>query len=151
MLVGSVLGGAVRSEDVVTVPGPNQHPSNHLPGAPLATEPGEGRGSSAEAREDEDKPSPSASRTAEKPREEASTPPPADTVRESGQVAGTPSETQGTGQQPPTEEQPAPPPSSGTTGPTSTGGSGSGGPTGGSDPGGDTGSNGGGVIGGLLG
>ncbi|MEU0088141.1 DoxX family protein [Streptomyces sp. NPDC006274] len=150
MLVGSVLGGAVRSEDVVTVPGPNQHPTNHLPGAPLTTEPGEKRSSSAAAGE-EDKPSPSASRTAEKPREEASTPPPADTVRESGQVAGTPSETQGTGQQPPAEEQPAPPPSSGTTGPTSTGGSSSGGPSGGSDPGGDTGSNGGGVIGGLLG
>jgi uncharacterized membrane protein YphA (DoxX/SURF4 family) len=151
MLVGSVLGGAVRSEDMVTVPGPNQHPTNHLPGAPLPNEPGGDRSPSA-ARED--KPSPSASRTAEKPREEASTPPP-DTARESGRVAGTPSETQGTGQQPPTEAQPAPPPSSGTTGPTSTGGSSSGGPTGGStggsDPGGDTGSDGGGVIGGLLG
>nr|WP_245180377.1 DoxX family protein [Streptomyces montanisoli] len=35
MLVGSVLGGAVRSSGVVTVPGPNHAPVNQLPGEPL--------------------------------------------------------------------------------------------------------------------
>ncbi|UYQ62941.1 DoxX family protein [Streptomyces peucetius] len=150
MLVGSVLGGAVRSDDMVTVPGPNQHPTNHLPGAPLPGEPGAQRSSSATR---EDKPTPSASHTAEKPEEEASTPP-AESVQETGTVAGTPSETQGSGQQPPTDSQPTPPPSSGTTGPTSTGGSSSGGWTGDDSTGGSgdgDASSGGGVIGGLLG
>ncbi|MFF3289372.1 DoxX family protein [Streptomyces sp. NPDC003023] len=146
MLVGSMLGGAVRSNDLVTVPGPNQNPTNHLPGAPLPQETGE-RSSGAR----EDKPSPSASRTSEEPTEEASTPA-QETVRETGQVDGTPSETQGTGQ-PPSGSQPAPPPASGTTGPTSTGGSSSGGTSGGDSGGSDGsgGSEGGGVIGGLLG
>ncbi|MEU7554913.1 DoxX family protein [Streptomyces sp. NPDC044571] len=35
MLIGSVLGGAVRSTTVVTVPGPGRAPSNYLPGSPL--------------------------------------------------------------------------------------------------------------------
>ncbi|GAA3729569.1 DoxX family protein [Streptomyces tremellae] len=35
LLVGSVLGGAVRSSGVVTVPGPNHDPVNQLPGEPL--------------------------------------------------------------------------------------------------------------------
>ncbi|MFK4690705.1 DoxX family protein [Streptomyces pristinaespiralis] len=152
MLVGSVLGGAVRSNDMVTVPGPNQNPTNYLPGAPLPEESASGSGS---PRPRKDKPSPSASRPTEKPKEAASTPP-QESVRESGQVAGTPSETQGSGGQSPSGSRPAPPPSSGTTGPTSTGGSSSGGTTGGgSGDGSDGGSGGsdggGGVIGGLLG
>ncbi|WP_425424540.1 DoxX family protein, partial [Streptomyces katrae] len=32
LLIGSLLGGAVRSSTVVTVPGPGQAPSNYLPG-----------------------------------------------------------------------------------------------------------------------
>ncbi|MFF9195016.1 DoxX family membrane protein [Streptomyces sp. NPDC014779] len=40
LLVGSMLGGAVRSSTVVTVPGPNEDPVNHLPGEPLPAEPG---------------------------------------------------------------------------------------------------------------
>ncbi|MFG2111112.1 DoxX family protein [Streptomyces sp. NPDC048718] len=40
LLVGSVLGGAVRSTEMVTVPGPNDDPVNHLPGRPLPHEPG---------------------------------------------------------------------------------------------------------------
>ncbi|MGP3687633.1 DoxX family protein [Streptomyces sp. IBSNAI002] len=39
LLVGSLLGGAVRSTTVVTVPGPGQAPSNYLPGRPLPQEP----------------------------------------------------------------------------------------------------------------
>ncbi|CAM5650288.1 DoxX OS=Streptomyces lavendulae subsp. lavendulae OX=58340 GN=SLAV_17655 PE=4 SV=1 [Streptomyces lavendulae subsp. lavendulae] len=39
LLIGSVLGGAVRSSTVVTVPGPGQAPSNYLPGSPLPQPP----------------------------------------------------------------------------------------------------------------
>jgi uncharacterized membrane protein YphA (DoxX/SURF4 family) len=39
LLVGSLLGGAVRSTTVVTVPGPGQAPSNYLPGTPLPQTP----------------------------------------------------------------------------------------------------------------
>ncbi|MFE2286759.1 DoxX family membrane protein [Streptomyces sp. NPDC059443] len=39
LLVGSLLGGAVRSTTVVTVPGPGQAPSNYLPGRPLPRSP----------------------------------------------------------------------------------------------------------------
>ncbi|MEU6312389.1 DoxX family protein [Streptomyces sp. NPDC047014] len=39
LLVGSLLGGAVRSTTVVTVPGPGEAPSNYLPGRPLPKEP----------------------------------------------------------------------------------------------------------------
>ncbi|KOU18459.1 DoxX family protein [Streptomyces sp. WM6368] len=39
LLVGSLLGGAVRSSTVVTVPGPGEAPSNYLPGRPLPQEP----------------------------------------------------------------------------------------------------------------
>jgi uncharacterized membrane protein YphA (DoxX/SURF4 family) len=37
LLVGSLLGGAVRSTTVVTVPGPGQAPSNYLPGSPRSS------------------------------------------------------------------------------------------------------------------
>ncbi|MFB7467613.1 DoxX family membrane protein [Streptomyces sp. NPDC056224] len=39
LLIGSLLGGAVRSTTVVTVPGPGQAPSNYLPGRPLPQAP----------------------------------------------------------------------------------------------------------------
>ncbi|MGW0392290.1 DoxX family membrane protein [Streptomyces sp. NPDC003042] len=39
LLVGSLLGGAVRSTTVVTVPGPGEAPSNYLPGSPLPQAP----------------------------------------------------------------------------------------------------------------
>ncbi|WP_369378104.1 DoxX family protein [Streptomyces sp. cg36] len=39
LLIGSLLGGAVRSTEMVTVPGPNTDPTNYLPGTPLAPEP----------------------------------------------------------------------------------------------------------------
>ncbi|MCY0934802.1 DoxX family membrane protein [Streptomyces sp. H34-S4] len=39
LLIGSLLGGAVRSTTVVTVPGPGEAPSNYLPGRPLPSTP----------------------------------------------------------------------------------------------------------------
>ncbi|MDN3296207.1 DoxX family protein [Streptomyces ficellus] len=157
LLVGSVLGGAVRSSEVVTVPGPNDDPTNHLPGRPLPQEPGE-RSPSAE--ETSKRPEPSAS-TSSGPAEEESSP--EETVRETGRIEEEerPTTSQGTGQQPPEQSEPVPPPST-SAGPSSTGGSGgSGGSTsgGGGDDGGSGGSEDGGSssggnnnpIGGLLG
>ncbi|MFF8271932.1 DoxX family membrane protein [Streptomyces sp. NPDC016562] len=39
LLIGSLLGGAVRSTTVVTVPGPGEAPTNYLPGRPLPQTP----------------------------------------------------------------------------------------------------------------
>ncbi len=41
MLVGALLGGAVRDADRVVVPGPGEAPRNELPGSPLPQESGE--------------------------------------------------------------------------------------------------------------
>ena len=43
LLIGSLLGGAVRDADRVIVPGPGEAPRNELPGSPLPKEPGERR------------------------------------------------------------------------------------------------------------
>src|SRR4051794_33102175 len=40
LLVGSLLGGAVRDAGRVTVPGPGEAPRNELPGSPLPQQPG---------------------------------------------------------------------------------------------------------------
>ncbi|MFE7751650.1 DoxX family membrane protein [Streptomyces sp. NPDC057428] len=160
LLVGSMLGGAVRSSEVVTVPGPDSYPTNQLPGSPL---PGESKAkkrkpsSTPEGRRPETSPS-SAPGT---PSAKESTPG-SESSRESGPTAGAstgqPSQTQGTGQAPPQEPEPQEPPS-GDPGPSSSGSSSSGGATGGSDGGGSDGGSGGGSsggagqnpIGGLLG
>ncbi|MBT2387262.1 DoxX family protein, partial [Streptomyces sp. ISL-11] len=42
LLVGSTLGGAVRSSQVVRVPGPADPPANNLPGSPFPQSPGSG-------------------------------------------------------------------------------------------------------------
>lgn len=165
LLIGSMLGGAVRSSGVVTVPGPNGVPTNQLPGSPL---PGESRdGKPASSSPAGQRPSPSRSTTPRTPSAKASTPA-TDTVRESGQAAagaGQPSQTQGTGQQPPRQTTPQQPPSTTSSGPSSAGptGTGGGSSTGGSEPdAGSTGGTGGGTgdgsggggrnpIGGLLG
>lgn len=154
LLVGSVLGGAVRSSEVVTVPGPNGDPTNQLPGSPL---PQESRGGRASHTPEGRRPSPTRSGAATTPSTAPSTPA-AGTVRESGQAAGAgqPSQTQGTGtgQQPPRQTAPQQPPSS-SSGPSSSGTTGTGGgSTGGSDSGDATGGTSGGgqnPIGGLLG
>ncbi|MGW1692144.1 DoxX family membrane protein [Streptomyces sp. NPDC002399] len=154
LLVGSMLGGAVRSSGVVTVPGPNGNPTNQLPGSPL---PEESQGRRASHTPDGKRPSPSRSSASTTPSAKASTPA-VDSVRESGQAAGAgqPSQTRGTVQQPPQQTAPQPPPS-GSSGPSSSGSTGAGGSstTGGSDGGGGStgGTSGGGQnpIGGLLG
>ncbi|MGW2115252.1 DoxX family membrane protein [Streptomyces zhihengii] len=157
MLIGSMLGGAVRSTEMVTVPGPGQDPANHLPGAPLPQESGAERSPAAR----KNTPTPSATRSST-PESKASTPA-QDAPRETQGSGGAPGRSQGTGGQPSTGSQPAPPPpsdsgpasSSGTGGGTTGGSPGTGGSggtgtgSGGGDGGG--GSEGGKVIGGLLG
>ncbi|MFE7358418.1 DoxX family membrane protein [Streptomyces sp. NPDC057543] len=162
LLVGSMLGGAVRSSEVVTVPGPNGNPTNQLPGSPLPQESRSGRASHTPAGQ---RPAPSRSGAATSPSDKESTPA-AGSVRESGQAgagAGQPSQTQGAVQQPLRQTTPQQPPSSssGSSGPSSSGSTGTGGGStggGGTDNGGSTGGTSGGTsgggqnpIGGLLG
>ncbi|MEU4734257.1 DoxX family protein [Streptomyces fradiae] len=162
LLVGSVLGGAVRSSDLITVPGPNADPTNHLPGRPLPEEPAqrESESASAEAPEPSESASPSESAapsespTAGQQAEE-------EPVYESGRVEQeAPTATRGAGEVP-QEPRPEPPPVA-SAGPTSSGGSGGGGGddgfgSGGTDDGTSGGSSGGGTggnrnpLGGLLG
>ncbi|WP_393059572.1 DoxX family membrane protein [Streptomyces sp. LN549] len=159
LLIGSVLGGAVRSTEVVTVPGPNGVPTNQLPGSPL---PDKSRSGKASHTPTGQSPTPSRSTAPRTPSAQPSTPT-ADSVRESGQAAGAgqPSQTQGTGRSTPQQTAPQQPPAGSSSGPSSsgpTGGSATGGSTtGGTDPGtgstgGTTGGGGGrNPIGGLLG
>ncbi|MGW6601599.1 DoxX family protein [Streptomyces sp. NPDC055036] len=175
LLVGSILGGAVRSTEMVTVPGPNVDPVNQLPGVPLPQRRGGGT-SSASGSPDSGgakggaSSEPSASRSGS-PTAPQTAPGSDGQVRESGgattgtgRIQQPPSQTQGTVQQAPRTAEQAPPPSS-SQGPASTGGTGgdgSGGGGGGSGSGssGDGGSGTGGSssgggnrnpIGGLLG
>ncbi|MFE2294208.1 DoxX family membrane protein [Streptomyces sp. NPDC059452] len=171
LLIGSVLGGAVRSTEVVTVPGRNDYPTNRLPGMPL---PQESTGESQASRtpqEQERRPEPTSSGEATTPVTGQVTP---GATRDSGggQSAGAgtqPSETQGTGQAPPqqtTPQQQQPPPAATSAGPTSSGSTGGDGSTGGGSepeapptsgggegtpPGGSTGGGARNPIGGLLG
>ncbi|MGW1500778.1 DoxX family protein [Streptomyces mirabilis] len=160
LLIGSLLGGAVRDADRVVVPGPGEAPRNELPGSPLPEEPGTPQhktttpSASAKAPTHGSSSSPSGAATT-----------PGATVRETGgTVTSGPSQTQGTGQAPPQQSSPvhqAPSTSAGPTssgGSSSTGGSGSGG---GTSSGGSSGGGGGGgggtsggsdkLVGGLLG
>ncbi|WP_406496198.1 DoxX family membrane protein [Streptomyces sp. NBC_00846] len=154
LLVGSMLGGAVRSSEVVTVPGPNGNPTNQLPGSPLPQESRSDRASHAPAGQ---RPAPSRSGAAGSPSAKEVTPA-AGSVRESGQAgagAGQPSQTQGTVQQPPQHTTPQQPPSSSSSGPSSSGSTGTGGgSTGGGGPdngGGSSGGSSGGTSGGSSG
>ncbi|MFG3007690.1 DoxX family membrane protein [Streptomyces calvus] len=143
MLVGSLLGGAVRDADRVVVPGPGEGPRNELPGSPLPEESGEnGReqrdpsASTSPTQGASGSPSPSAGTT--------STP---GATQGAGAVTGAPSQTQGsTGQSPPQQSSPGGQAPSTTSGPTTGGGaSGSGTPS-------EDGSSGEpGLVGGLLG
>ncbi len=145
LLVGAVLGGAVRDADRIVVPGPGEAPRNELPGSPL---PGE----SSKRREDSPSASnaPTAGATSARPSQEATTPG-ATRSTEGAVNGGQPSETQGaSGQVPPQQSSPvdqAPSTSGGSTGSGSSSGSPSGGassgsPSGGGEPG---------LVGGLLG
>ncbi|MFC8434520.1 DoxX family protein [Streptomyces sp. NPDC057253] len=143
LLIGSVLGGAVRDADRVIVPGPGEAPRNELPGSPLPQD-------SAKAR----KKSPSAST---RPSHGATSDPSTGTsaapgaTRDTGTgTGGSPSQTQGTtGRTAPQQSSPAQQAPSTTSGPTG-GTSSSGGSTGGSGTGGSS-SGQPGLVGGLLG
>ncbi|MFJ4834810.1 DoxX family membrane protein [Streptomyces sp. NPDC088747] len=153
LLVGSLLGGAVRDADRIVVPGPGEAPRNELPGSALPSAPGKRS----------DRPSPSASAeptrgTASAPPEAAATTPGAARDTGTGTVTSGPSQTQGsTGQAPPQQSSPVDQVPTTSAGPTSTGGGtssggstgGSGSTGGGSDSGGSTGQP--GLVGGLLG
>jgi uncharacterized membrane protein YphA (DoxX/SURF4 family) len=150
LLVGSLLGGAVRDADRVVVPGPGEAPRNELPGSPLPEAPGKRQ----------DKRTPSASTSPTQGATAGSASPSAGTTtrpgatRDTGTVTGgSPSQTQGSaGQAPPQQSSPAGQAPSTTSGPTSggtaTGGSGS---TGGSGDGGSSSTGRPGLVGGLLG
>ncbi|MFD3519286.1 DoxX family membrane protein [Streptomyces sp. NPDC058653] len=156
LLIGSILGGAVRSTDMVTVPGPN-NPVNQLPGSPLPQKSGKSSASGSptgEAPKKDSSAAPTAGQTSG-PEAERSAPGEEQPAGQTGRTGtgGQPSQSQGTGQAPPQTSQQAPPPSS-SQGPATSGGStggGSGGGTtggGGGDGGGTTGGGGGSSTGG---
>ncbi|MFC8074517.1 DoxX family membrane protein [Streptomyces sp. NPDC057307] len=155
LLIGSMLGGAVRSTEMVTVPGPN-NPVNQLPGSPLPQKPGKSSASgtpTGEARQNGGSTAPTAGQTSGPAAERAK--PGQDPARKPGGTGtgGRPSQSQGTGQAPPQTSEQAPPPSS-SQGPATSGGSTGGGggqgggTTGGGDGGGTTGGGGGSSTGG---
>jgi uncharacterized membrane protein YphA (DoxX/SURF4 family) len=150
LLVGSLLGGAVRDADRVVVPGPGEAPRNELPGSPLPGEPGKRQ----EKRTPSASSSPTQGATAGSASPSAGTTTRPGATRDTGTVTGgSPSQTQGTaGQAPPQQSTPENQAPSTTTGPTSggtaTGGSGS---TGGSGNGGSSSTGRPGLVGGLLG
>ncbi|MGW4908590.1 DoxX family protein [Streptomyces sp. NPDC004270] len=147
LLVGSLLGGAVRDSSRVVVPGPGEAPRNNLPGSPLPGETAKHRKQTPSAST-----APSSGATASP--SQAATTPGADRTT-SGATTTTPSQTQGTtGQAPPQHTAPAPTTAGPTSGGTATGGTSSTGGTGsgtGSTGGGSTSSGQPGLVGGLLG
>ncbi|MFJ9080054.1 DoxX family membrane protein [Streptomyces sp. NPDC102278] len=140
LLIGSLLGGAVRSTAVVTVPGPGRAPSNYLPGTPLPQTPTKQQPAPRQSapKQPVKKASPSAGASA--PTSKSSRGSAGSAARESaGTGAQSPSATRGSGSQSsprssaPRQSSPqkAPSSSSGTGGTGSaTGGSGSGGGSG---------------------
>lgn len=153
LLIGSMLGSAVRDADRVTVPGPGEAPRNELPGSPLPEEPGkqQQRQRQSQSPTASGAPTQGSSASPTQGAGAATTPGAArETATEgAGAAQGQPSQTQGTGQAPPQQSTPQQPPSSTTAGPTSSGGSGGGAPEGDSS-GGSTGGN-DRLVGGLLG
>ena len=161
LLVGSLLGGAVRDANRVVVPGPGEVPRNELPGSPMPETPGDRQ----------HRASPSASRppatrgTTSSPSGEGVTRGTAGVTGAPGATGGTgragttgsgtggrPSQTQGTvGQAPRRHATPAPQAPSAGGGPSSSGGSGTSTPTGGAGGSGSGGSGGSDLVGGLLG
>ncbi|MDX3415594.1 DoxX family membrane protein [Streptomyces sp. MD20-1-1] len=151
MLVGALLGGAVRDADRVVVPGPGEAPRNNLPGSPLPEE-------SGERHEEGGKGAPSASNSPTQGATSGSASPSAGTsstpgaTQGAGAVTGAPSQTQGSTGQAPQQSSPEGQAPSTTAGPTSGGGDGSGGSGGGTPSGDDGGSSDRpGLVGGLLG
>lgn len=133
LLVGAMLGGAVRDADRVVVPGPGEAPRNSVPGLPLPSESGRVSGTPDASTTPEQTPS---GGTSADPSETTSGP--EGTEQRQTEDAGTtaPAETQGPGQAPPRQNAPQPPPqtSAGPGGDDSSGG-GSGEPGGAPAPG----------------
>ncbi|MFC8440553.1 DoxX family membrane protein [Streptomyces griseoincarnatus] len=151
MLVGALLGGAVRDADRVVVPGPGEAPRNNLPGSPLPEESGE-RTEKGEKRAPSASDAPTQGATSGSAGPSAGTSSTPGATQGAGAVTGAPTQTQGsTGQAPPQQSSPEGQAPSTTAGPTSGGGEGSGG-SGGGTPGDDGGSSDRpGLVGGLLG
>lgn len=149
LLVGSLLGGAVRDADRVVVPGPGEPPRNELPGSPLPQEPAERRADTSPSATTS---SPTQGATSAAPTAGAETTPGA---TQGATTGGAPSQTQGTaGQAPPQQSSPVQQAPSTTAGPTSSGGTASGGGTGapaGGGSNGETSTGRPGLVGGLLG
>ncbi|MFJ6742886.1 DoxX family membrane protein [Streptomyces sp. NPDC091279] len=151
LLLGSLLGGAVRDADRVIVPGPGETPRNQLPGSPLPQEPGTRnpqRTPSAPS-----SPTQGATSAGSTPSGAAATP---DATHSTSTGGGQqPSQSAGatSGQAPPQQSAPAgggaPSTSSGPTSGGTTGGTGS--TTGGDSTGGSASSGEPGLVGGLLG
>lgn len=148
LLVGSLLGGAVRDSSRVVVPGPGEAPRNNLPGSPLPQDTGSRHKTTPPASS-----SPTGGATAgASPSGAASTP---GATKAAGGTTAAPSQTQGTmGRTPPRQSSPTGGAPSTTAGPTSTGGT----STGNSSSGGGASGSGGnasggqeGLVGGLLG
>ncbi|MFI2203681.1 DoxX family membrane protein [Streptomyces sp. NPDC020192] len=146
LLIGSLLGGAVRDSSRVVVPGPGEAPRNNLPGSPLPQEPGTRHRTTPSAST-----GPTGGATAGASPSGAATTPGA--ARSAGGTTTTPSETQGTtGQIPRHHSSPTGGIPSTTAGPTSTGGASTGGSSpSGSSSGGASSSGQPGLVGGLLG
>ncbi|MFD0270193.1 DoxX family membrane protein [Streptomyces sp. NPDC127106] len=92
LLIGSLLGGAVRSSTVVTVPGPGQAPSNYLPGSPLPVPPPK------QQRQQQPSQQPSSQQPSQPAEPAASATP---STKPSTRTGSTARETTGTGSQPP--------------------------------------------------
>ncbi|MFJ2774123.1 DoxX family membrane protein [Streptomyces sp. NPDC087300] len=155
LLIGSLLGGAVRDADRVTVPGPGEAPRNEQNGSPLPSDPAKKqRRQSGTPSQSTGSPTQGSSAS---PTQGATAP---GTARETGTVGSEqrPSQTtQGgstAGQAPPQQSAPQQQQPTTSTGPTSSGG---GGTTGGSGASGSSGGSGGaggekpGLLGGVLG
>ncbi|WP_199779963.1 DoxX family protein [Streptomyces sp. LaPpAH-108] len=150
LLIGSVLGGAVRASSRVVVPGPGEAPRNNLPGSSLPREPGTRHSATPSASG-----APTGGATAgASPSAVAPS-----AGRTTGATTAAPSQTQGTtGQAPPSRTAPA---TSGggapstSAGPTSTGGTATGGtdsaPSGADPATGGTSTGEPGLVGGLFG
>ncbi|MFF1308469.1 DoxX family protein [Streptomyces sp. NPDC058307] len=145
LLIGSVLGSAVRDADRVIVPGPGDAPRNELPGSPLPQDSAKARHKKPPASTE-----PSQGATRGPSAKTSATPGVTGDTGTTTTTGGSPSQTQGTtGRTSPQQSSPAqqaPSTTSGPTGGTST----SGGSTGGSGTGGSS-SGQPGLVGGLLG
>lgn len=160
LLIGSMMGSAVRSAEIATVPEPGEPPRNHLPGSPLPTPPGERTGRASQG----PTAGPTAGQSSAPPTSAPSSAPPQDNsgADVGSSATGGPSQDQ-TVQAPPQEPAAPPPPQPEAPAAPTTGGSGgapaaTGGPDGNSaddggsnsdDDGGSSGDR--GALGGLLG